>query len=40
MKGFSLQRRKNQHKGIGEMRKTFKDSLKALEADIHFANTL
>ncbi|XP_027350426.1 E3 ubiquitin-protein ligase AIRP2-like isoform X2 [Abrus precatorius] len=25
---------------IGKMRKSFKDSLKALEADIHFANTL
>lgn len=39
--GFVIKRRKKEEKGLkGEMRKSFKDSLKALEADIHFANTL
>lgn len=39
--GFVLKRRKKEEKGNREiMRKSFKDSLKALEADIHFANTL
>ncbi|KAK7294688.1 hypothetical protein RJT34_17579 [Clitoria ternatea] len=37
--GFGLKRRKKKQ-GKTEMRKSFKDSLKALEADIHFANTL
>jgi hypothetical protein len=43
--GFVL--KKNKKKELEEkgkidiiMRKSFKDSLKALEADIHFANTL
>lgn len=42
--GFVLKRKKKEleeEKGkIEIMRKSFKDSLKALEADIHFANTL
>lgn len=41
--GFILKRRKKEieEKGTIEiMRKSFKDSLKALEADIQFANTL
>jgi len=40
--GFGLKGRKKrgEAKGEGRMRKSFKDSLKALEADIHFANTL
>ncbi|KAK7339869.1 hypothetical protein VNO77_20555 [Canavalia gladiata] len=35
--GFGLRSRKNKE-GRAEMRKSFKDSLKALEADIQFAN--
>jgi len=41
--GFVLKRRKKEIEEKGKieiMRKSFKDSLKALEADIHFANTL
>ncbi|RZB52837.1 E3 ubiquitin-protein ligase AIRP2-like isoform X2 [Glycine soja] len=38
--GFGLKRRKKRGEGEGKMRKSFKDSLKALEADIQFANTL
>ena len=43
--GFGFKRRKKEQEGEeegrgGEMRKSFKDSLKALEADIQFANTL
>jgi hypothetical protein len=42
--GFVLKKNKKkelEEKGkIDIMRKSFKDSLKALEADIHFANTL
>ncbi|KAG2404674.1 hypothetical protein LR48_Vigan03g093600 [Vigna angularis] len=40
--GFGLKRRKRRGEAEeeGRMRKSFKDSLKALEADIQFANTL
>jgi len=40
--GFGLRRRKKRGEAEEEerMRKSFKDSLKALEADIQFANTL
>lgn len=40
--GFGLNRRtkRREEQGEGKMRKSFKDSLKALEADIQFANTL
>lgn len=38
--GLGLKRRKKKGEEGQMMRKSFKDSLKALEADIHFANTL